>query len=65
MHKPAVKCQIQIGNRVVVKHKKSGMSGIVKYIGDLNSSYTNDQVYIGVKLDDPGIQNEHKNLCSN
>ena len=52
MHKPAVKCQIQIGNRVVVKHKQSG---VVKYIGDLNSSYTNDQVYIGVKLDDPGI----------
>lgn len=49
--KPALHCQIQIGNRVLVNGQQSGS---VKYIGDLNSSYTNDQVYIGVKLDDPG-----------
>ena len=51
VHKPAMKCRIKIGNRVLVKDKQSG---IVKYIGDLNSSFTNDQVYAGVKLDDPG-----------
>ena len=31
------------------------LSGVVKYIGDLNSSHTNDPLYAGVKLDDPGI----------
>ena len=43
---------MRIGERVLVNGKQTG---VVKYVGDLNSSYTNDQVYIGVKLDDPGI----------
>lgn len=42
---------IKLGDRVVVC---SGHPGIVRYIGDLDSKYTNDQIYVGVKLDDPG-----------
>lgn len=51
LHKPTLRSQIKIGNRVRVNGEHSG---VVKYIGDLSSSYTNDQVYVGVKLDDPG-----------
>lgn len=56
LHKPTLQSQIKIGNRVRVNGEHSG---VVKYIGDLNSSYTNGQVYIGVKLDDPGKLHIH------
>ena len=29
--------------------------GVVKYVGDLDSSHTNDPLFVGLKLDDPGI----------
>ena len=29
-------------------------TGVVKYVGDLDSSYTHDQLFVGVKLDEPG-----------
>lgn len=42
---------IKVGDRVLVQ----GLyCGTVKYVGDLDSSYVNDHVFIGVKLDDPG-----------
>ena len=34
------------------------LPGVVRYVGDLDSDYTNGQVLVGVKLDDPGL------LCS-
>ena len=49
--KPAIKSCVCLGNRVWVSGRESG---VVKYIGDLDSQYTNDTVYIGIKLDDPG-----------
>ena len=42
---------IKLGDRVLVYYSHPG---IVRYIGDLDSKYTDDQVFIGVKLDDPG-----------
>ena len=34
--------------------EKGVQRGVVKYVGDLNSPHTNDPVFVGVKLDDPG-----------
>ena len=42
---------IRLGDRVLVQGL---FTGTVKYVGDLDSSYVNDQTYIGVKLDEPG-----------
>ena len=46
---------IKIGDRVLVH---GCLPGVVRYVGDLDSDYTNDQIYIGVKLDDPGQKTE-------
>lgn len=43
---------IKLGDRVLVRQSHPG---IVRYIGDLDSKYTDDQIYVGVKLDDPGM----------
>ena len=43
---------IKLGDRVLVSCRHPG---IVRYVGDLDSKYTDDQVFIGVKLDDPGV----------
>ena len=43
---------IKLGDRVLVRQSHPG---IVRYVGDLDSKYTDDQIYVGVKLDDPGI----------
>lgn len=53
LRKPPLKSRTRIGQRVLVGADK--LNGVVKYIGDLNSSHTNDPIYVGVKLDDPGI----------
>ena len=50
--KDDINVDIKIGDRVLIQ---GALPGVAKYIGDLDSSYTNGQVYIGVKLDDPGI----------
>lgn len=42
---------IRIGDRVLVQGL---FTGTVKYVGDLDSTYINDQTFIGVKLDEPG-----------
>lgn len=49
--KEAPYCDVKIGDRVLVNEK---FTGVVKYVGDLDSSYTHDQLFVGVKLDDPG-----------
>jgi dynactin complex subunit len=41
---------VHIGDRVLVKGK---YSGIVRYIGDLDSNLINSKTFVGVKLDDP------------
>ena len=46
-----VHSNVRLGDRVIVQGKHTG---VVRYIGDLDSSFTNDQIYIGVKMDDPG-----------
>lgn len=51
MCKPAIKSRVCLGNRILVRGR---LSGGVKYIGDLDSQYTNDTVYVGIQLDDPG-----------
>ena len=43
---------VSVGDRVIVHGK---YLGVVRYIGDLDSSFTNDKFYVGVKLDDPGM----------
>lgn len=42
---------IKLGDRVLVQRCHPG---IVRYVGDLDSKYTDDQIFVGVKLDDPG-----------
>ena len=42
---------VRKGDRVLVQGL---FTGVVKYVGDLDSKYANDQTFIGVKLDDPG-----------
>ena len=46
---PAV--DLCVGDRVMVD---GYLPGVVKYIGDLDSNFTNGPTYVGVKLDDPG-----------
>ena len=40
-----------VGDRVLVRELHSG---VVRYVGDLDSEYTNDRIFVGVKLDDAG-----------
>ena len=62
LHKPPLRSPVTIGDRVAVKQRSGGRDGeearvrmgVVKYVGDLNSPYTSEPVFIGVKLDDPG-----------
>ena len=42
---------LKIGDRVLVH---GTLSGVVRYVGDLDSDFTKDQIFVGVKLDDPG-----------
>ena len=46
---PAI--DLRVGDRVMVD---GYLPGVVKYVGDLDSHYTNSPTYVGVKLDDPG-----------
>ena len=48
---------IKLGDRVLVNNTNTG---IVRYIGDLDSKFTDDQIHVGVKLDDPGM---HCSYC--
>ncbi|CAI8032905.1 CAP-Gly domain-containing linker protein 3 [Geodia barretti] len=61
LRKPPLRSPVTIGDRVAVKQRSGGRDGeearvrmgVVKYVGDLNSPYTSEPVFIGVKLDDP------------
>lgn len=53
--------QLKIGQRVVIRMKKSEydlepqqLTGIVKYVGKIDSEYIDNRVYVGIKLDEPG-----------
>ena len=49
--KTPVGVNLRPGDRVLVQ---GTFSGTVKYVGDLDSEYTKSELYVGVKLDDPG-----------
>lgn len=42
---------IRIGDRVLIHH--GSLTGVVCYVGDLDSQYTDAKLYLGIKLDDP------------
>ncbi len=53
--------QLRIGQRVLVRMKKSEfdlepmkLTGILKYIGKIDSEYVDHRIYAGVKLDEAG-----------
>ena len=53
--------QLQIGQRVMVRMKESEydlepskLSGIIKYVGKIDSEFVDHRIYVGVKLDKPG-----------
>lgn len=57
----ALASQINTGQRVLVTMKRSEFdlepqqyTGIVKYVGKIDSEYIDNRVYVGVKLDEPG-----------
>ena len=43
---------IIIGDRVILRGR---YPGTVRYIGDLDSAFVNSKIFVGVKLDDPGM----------
>lgn len=56
----ALASQINTGQRVLVTMKRSEFdlepqqyTGIVKYVGKIDSEYIDNRVYVGVKLDEP------------
>ncbi len=53
--------QLKTGQRVVIRMKKSEydyepqqLTGIVKYVGKIDSEYIDNRIYVGVKLDEAG-----------
>ena len=57
----SLSCQIRMGQRVLVSMKKSEydlepqqLTGIVKYVGKIDSEYIDNRIYVGVKLDETG-----------
>ena len=58
----ALSRQLRIGQRVLVRVKKSEfdlepqqLTGIVKFIGKLDSEFIDNRIYVGVKLDEAGM----------
>lgn len=54
--------QLHIGLRVLVRMKKSEfdlepsqLTGIIKYVGKVDSEYVDHRIYVGVKLDEAGM----------
>ena len=54
--------QLGTGQRILVSMKKSDFdlepqqyTGIVKYVGKIDSEFIDNRIYVGVKLDEPGI----------
>lgn len=53
--------QLQIGQRVLVHIKKTEfdlepqqLTGVIKFIGKIDSEYIDNRIYVGVKLDEAG-----------
>ena len=53
--------ELHTGQRVLVTMKRSEFdlepqqcTGIVKYVGKIDSEFIDNRVYVGVKLDEPG-----------
>ena len=42
---------IRVGDRVLIRY--GSLTGVVRYVGDLDSQYTDAKLYVGIKLDDP------------
>ncbi len=58
----ALSQQLHIGQRVVVRMKKTEfdldpvkLTGVVRYVGKIDSEYVDHRYYVGVKLDEAGI----------
>lgn len=63
--------QIHTGQRVLVTMKRSEYdlepqkcTGIVKYVGKIDSEYIDNRIYVGVKLDEPGTCIYMYNVCT-
>lgn len=57
----ALASQLQIGQRVLVHIKKTEfdlepqqLTGVIKFIGKIDSEYIDNRIYVGVKLDEAG-----------
>lgn len=57
--------QIKLGQRILIQVKKSmydlepqKLTGVVKYIGKIDSEYIDNRIYVGVKLDEPVGNND-------
>ena len=53
--------QVRQGQRILISMKKSDFdlepqqyTGIVKYVGKIDSEFIDNRIYVGVKLDEPG-----------
>ena len=53
--------QLSTGQRVLVQMKRSEydlepekQAGVIKYIGKIDSEFIDNNIYVGVKLDEPG-----------
>lgn len=56
-----VQSQVRLGTRVLARLKRSEfdlepqkLTGIIKYIGKIDSEFVDNQIYVGLKLDEPG-----------
>lgn len=61
----ALSRQLRIGQRVLVHVKKTEfdlepqqLTGIIKFIGKLDSEFIDNRIYVGVKLDEAGVTNK-------
>lgn len=60
-HTAQVQSQVRLGTRVLARLKRSEfdlepqkLTGVVKYIGKIDSEFVDNQIYVGLKLDEPG-----------
>ena len=58
--------QVTIGQRVLVRMKKSEfdlepqkLTGIVRYVGKIDSEFVDNRIYVGLKLDEAGDPRYH------
>lgn len=43
------------------------LTGVIKYIGKVDKEFVDNRIYVGVKLDEPGIMSmlyKHAQVCS-